>query len=52
MRHQSCNKADYEDVNEYFGKCIKTMREFKIKIVPTIFGLPPVALTEAQAAIY
>jgi hypothetical protein len=36
----------------YFGRCIKSMIEFKSKIDPTRFLLPPVELTTAQVAIY
>ena len=45
-------QADHEDVNEYFGRCIKTMIEFKSKIDPNRYILPPAILTAAQAAIY
>ena len=45
-------QADHEDVNEYFSRSIKTMIEFKSKIDPNRFVLPPVELTQAQSAIY
>jgi hypothetical protein len=44
--------ADHKDVNEYFGWCIKTMIELKSKIDKTIFLLPTVELTAAQASMY
>ena len=45
-------QADHEDVNEYFSRSIKTMIEFKSKIDPNQFVLPPVALTQAHSALY
>ena len=30
-----------EDVNEYFGRCLKTMKDFKSKVDPNRFILPP-----------
>ncbi len=45
-------QADHEDVNEYFSRSIKTMIEFKSKIDPNRFVLPPVELTQAQSVLY
>jgi hypothetical protein len=45
-------QADHEDVNEYLSRSIKTMIEFKSKINPNRFILPPVKLTQAQSALY
>ena len=45
-------QADHEDMNEYFGRCIKTMIEFKRKIDPNRYILSPAILTAAQAVIY
>ena len=45
-------QADHEDVNEYFSRSIKTMIEFKSKIDPNQFVLPPVELTAAHTALY
>ena len=35
-----------EDVNEYFGTCLKTMKDFKSKVDPNRFILPPATLTQ------
>jgi transcription termination factor NusB len=45
-------QADHEDVNEYFSRCIKTTIEFKRKIEPNIFELPPIKLTATQSSTY
>jgi hypothetical protein len=45
-------QADLEDVNEYFSRSIKTMMEFKSKINPNRFVLPPVELTAAETVLY
>ena len=41
-----------EDVNEYFGRCLKTMKDFKSKVDPACFILPPATLTQNQADAY
>ena len=41
-----------EDVNEYFGRCLKTMKDFKSKVDPNRFILPPATLTQNQADAY
>ena len=45
-------QTDNEDVNEYFGRCLKTMKDFKSKVDPERFILPPATLTQAQADAY
>ena len=45
-------QTENEDVNEYFGRCLKTMKDFKSKVDPARFVLPPATLTQNQADAY